>query len=90
MDHHCPWVNNCVGEWNQKYFILFLFYTLLMCLVAGIVIGACWGRIWEMDSLDHTPHVVSVLIQSSLFGLFVSMILWDQVSSILADEVITD
>jgi len=86
MDHHCPWVNNCVGEWNQKYFVLFVFYALLTCVIAGGIIGCVWKRVWELDSLDHTPHVVSVLIQASLFGLFTAMILWDQVASILSDE----
>ncbi|NWR57000.1 ZDHC3 Palmitoyltransferase, partial [Bucorvus abyssinicus] len=45
MDHHCPWINNCVGELNQKYFIQCFFYTGLASLYAvGLVLAAWLGQ----------------------------------------------
>ena len=35
MDHHCPWINNCVGIYTAKPFALFLFYVVLGCSLAS-------------------------------------------------------
>lgn len=94
MDHHCPWVNNCVGENNQKYFVLFTMYIALISLHALIMVGFhflhCFEEDWTKCSYFSPPTTVILLIllcfEGLLFLIFTSVMFGTQVHSICTDE----
>lgn len=37
MDHHCVFINNCVSFYNHKFFIAFVTYAFLGCVIVSVV-----------------------------------------------------
>lgn len=91
MDHHCPWINNCVGELNQKYFLLFLAYVGLSGLYVLLLVGLSFllppqTPIDEDTKHEKLLHTIFVTVEATLFLLFVAAVGCDQVQAILGDE----
>ncbi|XP_060589459.1 palmitoyltransferase ZDHHC3-like isoform X1 [Ruditapes philippinarum] len=94
MDHHCPWVNNCVGETNQKYFVLFTLYICLISIHAVYMaiqhFIVCIGKDWKGCSGVSPPATTIFLIflvfEGLLFGIFTAIMFGSQLSAICSDE----
>ncbi|ORZ18939.1 DHHC palmitoyltransferase-domain-containing protein [Absidia repens] len=71
MDHHCPWINNCVGHGNYPYFFRFVFFVSLTCGYALYLL--VWRLMQIRNALRPVRMTEMIFIVFDVAGVFITV-----------------
>ncbi|CAK9436396.1 uncharacterized protein LODBEIA_P09540 [Lodderomyces beijingensis] len=69
-DHHCVWLNNCIGWRNYKWFVAFLLANINMLCYGGVL---CFSALWSQMTnwRDFWRVVTRTTDANKVTGIFV-------------------
>ena len=83
MDHHCPWIGGCVGTYNHKFFVMFLFHAAFGTFFETIAILPFMtdGDLLKINSMDSV-YILLTFIFSLALTLALNVLMFFQIGLI--------